>query len=43
MFVFGTDLEKDIKIDINGEYVFNHTSNVSFRPPDSYVFLQQIL
>lgn len=43
LMIYGSDLEKDIKIDINGQYDFKDIQNPQITKPDSYILWEQIL
>lgn len=43
LMIYWSDLEKDIKIDINGYYDFKDIQNPQIKKPDSYILWEQIL
>lgn len=43
LMIYWSDLEKDIKIDINGQYKFKDIKNPQITKPDSYILWEQIL
>lgn len=43
LMIYGSDLEKDIKIDINGQYYFKDINSPQIKKPDSYILWEQIL
>lgn len=43
LIIYWSDLEKDVKIDINGLCKFEDIQNVKINKPDSYILLEQIL
>jgi len=43
LLIYGSNLEKNIQIDINGQYEFSDIENFNILKPDSYVLIDQIL
>jgi len=43
LIIYGSDLEKNIQIDINGQYIFNDIKQPNITKPDSYVLWEQII
>ncbi len=43
LLIYGSDLEKNIQIDINGQYVFKDISQTNITQPGSYILREQIL
>ncbi|HKL44206.1 MAG TPA: hypothetical protein VJ892_02930 [Candidatus Absconditabacterales bacterium] len=43
ILIYGSDLEKNIQIDINGQYLFQEIDKTNIKKPESYVLGQQIL
>ena len=43
LLIYGSNLEKNIQIDINGQYEFSDIENFNILKPDSYILIDQIL
>ena len=43
LIVYGSNLEKDIKIDITGQYKFEDIENIQIKKPDSYILWEQLI
>jgi len=43
ILIYWSDLEKNIQIDINGQYLFQEIDKTNIKKPESYVLWQQIL
>jgi len=43
ILIYWSNLEKDIQININGQYLFQETENINIEEPESYILWQQIL